>query len=127
MTFEAMERLRFTGDVWTLPEGRVFFKDEPSFVATAPLLKLSWSRRLSSTKSTDSRSLPRRQLSVFIPQASGRCGFRFTPTPWNRCRDESPPIEYLAGFAGTSNVLAGKTYEIPTVEHGPFFRQQLRR
>ncbi|SCG44602.1 nicotinate phosphoribosyltransferase [Micromonospora inositola] len=36
-TLEAFARLRFTGDVWAVPEGRVVFADEPLLEVTAPI------------------------------------------------------------------------------------------
>jgi nicotinate phosphoribosyltransferase len=34
---EALRRLRFTGDVWAVPEGRVLFANEPLLEVTAPI------------------------------------------------------------------------------------------
>ncbi|HWC32887.1 MAG TPA: nicotinate phosphoribosyltransferase, partial [Actinomycetota bacterium] len=34
---ESLAGLRFTGDVWAIPEGRVFFAEEPLLEVTAPL------------------------------------------------------------------------------------------
>ena len=39
-----LERLRFTGDVWALPEGQLFFKDEPILEVTAPIIEASVGR-----------------------------------------------------------------------------------
>ncbi len=36
-TIAAFRELRFTGDVWAIPEGRLFFPDEPLLEVTAPL------------------------------------------------------------------------------------------
>lgn len=36
-TLEAFRRLRFTGNVWAIPEGRLVFPDEPLLEVTAPL------------------------------------------------------------------------------------------
>ncbi|HJX11092.1 MAG TPA: nicotinate phosphoribosyltransferase, partial [Candidatus Binatia bacterium] len=34
-----MKSLRFTGEVWAIPEGRLFFKDEPIVEVTAPIIE----------------------------------------------------------------------------------------
>ena len=31
--------LKFTGEVWAIPEGRLFFKDEPVIEVTAPVIQ----------------------------------------------------------------------------------------
>ena len=66
-----LEKLRFTGDVWALPEGQLFFKDEPILEVTAPIIEAQLVETFIINQSTYNRSLPRRQLGVFMPQASG--------------------------------------------------------
>lgn len=67
-----LEKLRFTGDVWALPEGQLFFKDNPFWKSLRRLLKLSWSRRLSSIKiNLQSLIATKAAKCVFMPQASG--------------------------------------------------------
>src|SRR5262250_1215001 len=34
-----LKGLKFTGDVWAIPEGRLFFKDEPVMEVTAPIVE----------------------------------------------------------------------------------------
>ena len=34
-----LAELRFTGDVWAIPEGKTFFKDEPVLEVTAPVIQ----------------------------------------------------------------------------------------
>jgi nicotinate phosphoribosyltransferase len=34
-----LEKLRFTGDIWALPEGQLFFKDEPILEVTASIIE----------------------------------------------------------------------------------------
>jgi nicotinate phosphoribosyltransferase len=37
--FEYLSRFRFSGDVWALPEGTIFFPDEPVLRVTAPVIE----------------------------------------------------------------------------------------
>ena len=37
--FRHLKRLRFTGDVWAIPEGTVFFTNEPILRITAPIIE----------------------------------------------------------------------------------------
>lgn len=37
--FRYLRTLRFTGDVWAIPEGRVFFTNEPILRVTAPIIE----------------------------------------------------------------------------------------
>ena len=34
-----LKGLKFTGEVWAIPEGRLFFKDEPVMEITAPIVE----------------------------------------------------------------------------------------
>ena len=111
-----LEKLRFTGDVWALPEGQLFFKDNPFWKSLRRLLKLSWSRRLSSIK-INLQSLIATKAAKCVHAEGKRVvvDFALRRTHGIDVGMKVARSSYLAGFAGTSNVLAGKRYEIPIV------------
>lgn len=111
---DSLADLRFTGDVWAMPEGTPFFADEPILRVTAPLreaqlaetriINLLQYETLIATKAARVRqAAPDRHLVDFgLRRAHG---------------DEagllSARTSYLAGFDGSSNVLAGMRWNIP--------------
>jgi nicotinate phosphoribosyltransferase len=111
-----LEKLRFTGDVWAIPEGRLFFKDEPILEVSAPVIE---------AQLVETFIINQINLQSLIATKAARCvhaaGKRaVVDSALRRTHgiDASMKVarsSYLAGFAGTSNVLAGKSYGIPTV------------
>ena len=110
-----LEKLRFTGDVWALPEGQLFFKDEPILEVTAPFIEAQL-RRLSSIK-INLQSLIATKAAKCVHPAGKRVvvDLALRRTHGIDAGMKVARSSYLAGFAGTSNVLAGKRYEIPIV------------
>lgn len=111
---EYLSRLRFTGDVHAIPEGRVFFKDEPILEVTAPIIE----GQLMETFIINAIN-----LEVIIATKASRCicaskGKNLVDFSLRRTHGTDAGIKvaracYIAGFGSTSNVLAGKLYDIP--------------
>ncbi|HMM54391.1 MAG TPA: nicotinate phosphoribosyltransferase [Candidatus Desulfobacillus sp.] len=111
---DALAGLRFEGDVAAMPEGSVFFADEPILRVVAPLpqaqlvetriINLMQLQILVASKAARVRlAAPERQLVDFgLRRAHGAEAGLF-----------SARASYLAGFDGSSNVLAGMKWGIP--------------
>jgi nicotinate phosphoribosyltransferase len=109
-----LETLRFTGDVWALPEGQLFFKDEPILEINAPIIE---------AQLVETFIINQINLQSLIATKAARCvyaagkravvDFALRRTHGIDAGMKVARSSYLAGFAGTSNVLAGKRYEIP--------------
>src|ERR1039458_1123352 len=106
---------RFTGDVHAMPEGRVFFANEPIVRVTAPmpqaqlvetrLINIVHFQTLIAAK--DARMVlaaPGKLLVDFGPRRAH--GAEAGPT--------SRRASYLAGFAGTATMMAEEEFGIPT-------------
>jgi nicotinate phosphoribosyltransferase len=113
--------LRFTGDVWAVPEGRVVFANEPILEVSAPILEA----QLAETLLMNSIHYP-----TVVASKAARCvlaapgkqllEFGLRREPSIDAGLEVARVAYLCGFAGTSNLLAGERYGIPvagTVAH----------
>ncbi|HEX2930180.1 MAG TPA: nicotinate phosphoribosyltransferase, partial [Candidatus Binatia bacterium] len=108
--------LRFTGSVWAIPEGRIFFKDEPILEVTAPLIE---------AQIIETFVINQIHLQTLIATKAARCvhaaggrsvvDFALRRTHGTDAGMKVARASYLAGFAGTSNVLAGSRYAIPIV------------
>ncbi len=113
--------IRFTGDVWAVPEGRVVFADEPILEVEAPLIEAQLVETLI-INAIHFPTLVATKATRCVAAAPGKVlidfGLRRTPSI-----DAGLAVAracYIAGFAATSNLLAGKTYGIPvagTVAH----------
>lgn len=107
--------LRFTGDVHAMPEGTVFFANEPILRVTAalPQAQLVESRLINLLHyPTLVASKAARQVLV----APGRLlvDFGMRRSHGAEAALLAARASYLAGFAGTSTVLAGSLFDIPT-------------
>jgi nicotinate phosphoribosyltransferase len=109
-----LRTLRFTGDVYAIPEGEVFFKGEPVVRVTAPLIEAQIVETFLLNCITFQSMVASKAARVKI--ASGDRRFvDFSPR-----RDhgadaalKAARASFVAGASATSNVLAGKTYDIP--------------
>lgn len=106
--------LRFTGEVRALPEGTIFFADEPILEITAPLIEAQLLETLVINQIGVASLIASKAARMTIA-AEGRRLFDFG---LRRSQGADAGLvaarsSYLAGFIGTSNVLAGRRYGIP--------------
>lgn len=106
--------LRFTGDVWAIPEGGVFFASEPMLRVTAPLPQAQFVETFLLNAMLYPTGVASKAARVVIA-AAGRDVVDFSPR-----RDhgvdaavKAARAAWIAGFNGTSNVLAATTFGIP--------------
>jgi nicotinate phosphoribosyltransferase len=106
--------LSFTGSIRAIPEGRVFFADEPLLEVTGPIIE---------AQIIETLAINVLQLETLIASKAARCvqaargasliDFSLRRTQGVDAGLKAARASYLAGFSGTSNVLAGKIYGIP--------------
>ncbi|MCU0788089.1 MAG: nicotinate phosphoribosyltransferase [Verrucomicrobia bacterium] len=105
---------RFTGEVHAMPEGTVFFANEPVLRVTAPLPQ---------AQLIEARVINRLQFQTMIASKAVRCalaapGKQLVDYGLRRAHGLEAGLfaaraSYLAGFHGTSNVQAGRQFGIP--------------
>lgn len=104
---------RFTGDVWGLPEGSVFFGGEPVLRISGPLAEVQLVETyLLSVVNSEALIASK---AARIVEAAGDApvlefGSRRT-SPEEAVR--TARAAYMAGFASSSNVEAGRRYDVP--------------
>jgi nicotinate phosphoribosyltransferase len=106
--------LRFTGDVDALPEGTVFFPNEPLLRVIAPLPE---------AQLVESRLINLLHFQSLIASKAARCvlaapGKRLVDFGLRRAHGAEAGLlaaraTYLAGFDGSATVLAGRRYGLP--------------
>lgn len=111
---DELAHMRFTGDVHAMPEGTVFFPDEPILRVTAPLPQAQW---------IESRLINILHYQSLVATKAARCvlaapGKLLVDFGLRRAHGAEAGMfaaraSYLAGFTGTSNVLAAPEYGIP--------------
>ncbi len=109
-----LSQLRFTGDVRAIPEGRLFFRDEPLLEVSAPVIE---------GQIVESFLINAINLQVTIASKAARCfhaaggrpliDFSLRRTQGVDAAMKVARASYIAGFVGSSNVLAEKVYGIP--------------
>jgi nicotinate phosphoribosyltransferase len=111
---DALRELRFSGDVVAMPEGTFYFPDEPLMEITAPLIE---------AQLVETLVLNTVGIASLIASKAARCthaaeglplvDFALRRTHGSDAGDHVARSTYLAGFAATSNVRAGKRFGIP--------------
>lgn len=113
--------LRFTGDVRAVPEGRVVFADEPLVEVRAPIIEA----QLVETLVVNAIHYPtlvatKAARCIAVARGAALVDFAVRRTPGIEAGLATARASYLAGFTGTSHLLAGRRYGIPvmgTVAH----------
>lgn len=111
---ETLARLRFTGDVWAMPEGTPFFEYEPVLRVTAPLLQAQLVET-ALLSIINFQTLIASKAARIVSAANGRRVLEFGT---RRAHGPEAGVfaaraAYLVGCAGTSNVEAGYRFGIP--------------
>ncbi|HKA34683.1 MAG TPA: nicotinate phosphoribosyltransferase [Candidatus Binatia bacterium] len=111
-----LRTLRFTGSVRAIPEGRLFFPDEPIMEVTAPIIEAQIVETFLINQ-LNLQSLIATKAARCVAAAGGRSvvDFALRRTHGIDAGMKAARASYIAGCAGTSNVLAGKKYGIPVV------------
>jgi len=109
-----LSTLRFTGEVWAIAEGTIFFGEEPILEIRAPLIE---------AQLLETTAINQVGMASLIASKAARClsvarGRRLVEFGMRRAQGADAALiaarsSYLAGFDGTSDVLAGKRYGIP--------------
>lgn len=114
---DAFATLRFTGDVWAVPEGRVIFPNEPLLEVTAPLPEAQIVESILLNQITYQTALATKAARCRVA-AGGRASlvdFSLRRTHGIEAALAAARAAAIAGFAGTSNVDAARRLGIPAV------------
>jgi nicotinate phosphoribosyltransferase len=108
--------LQFSGEVLAIPEGRVFFADEPVLELTAPIIE---------AQIVETFIINQIHFQTLIATKAARCvhaargrsvvDFALRRTHGTDAGMKVARTSYLGGFTGTSNVKAAQYYGIPPV------------
>jgi nicotinate phosphoribosyltransferase len=111
---EYLSNLRFTGSVRAIPEGRLFFINEPVLEVTAPIIE---------AQMAETFIVNQVNLQTLLATKAARCawaapGRLLTDFAARRTHGTDAALKmarcsYIGGFQSTSNVLAAKRYGIP--------------
>jgi len=109
-----LERLRFSGDVYAVPEGTLVFPNEPLLQVIAPIVEAQLVETMALNQ-IHFQSLAASKAARVVEAARGRAvvDFGSRRAHGTDAASKVARATYLAGGAGTSNVLAGKLYGIP--------------
>ena len=108
---EAFRALRFDGEVWAIPEGRVVFADEPLMEVTAslPIAQLVETILLNQVTLHTTVASKAARYRIAAPDA-GLVDFAFRRTHGREAAMAVARASAIAGFAATSNVEAARRY-----------------
>ncbi|HTX95399.1 MAG TPA: nicotinate phosphoribosyltransferase [Mycobacterium sp.] len=110
----SLAEVRFTGDVWAVPEGTVVFPNEPIVQVIAPILEAQLVETFV-VNQIHLQSVSASKAARVVEAARGRKVVDFGA---RRAHGTDAALKvarsgYLAGLAGTSNLLAARMFGIP--------------
>ncbi|MDH3705407.1 MAG: nicotinate phosphoribosyltransferase, partial [Acidimicrobiia bacterium] len=113
----ALRDLRFTGDVWAVPEGRLVLPDEPLLEITAPLPEAQLVETIVLNQLTYQTALATKAARCALA-TDGRAqlvDFSLRRTHGIEAGMTAARVGAIAGFTGTSNVEAARRYGLTPV------------
>lgn len=110
-----LKQFNFNGLVFAMPEGSIFFFDEPILEVTAPVIEAQVIETfLLNTIGFQTMIASKAARCIHAAQGRPLIDFSLRRTQGHDAGMKVARSTYLAGFARTSNVLAGLVYDIPT-------------
>jgi nicotinate phosphoribosyltransferase len=110
----SLQTLRFTGDVHAMPEGTIFFADEPILRVTAPIAQAQLvETRLINLLHVQTLIASKAARSVLMAPGKLLVDFGMRRAHGAEAGLLAARASYIAGFTGTSTVLAGQRFGIP--------------
>ena len=111
---EYLRDFRFTGNVRAMPEGSLFFTNEPILEVTAPVIAAQLAETIVINQ-VQYQSLLATKSARCVDAADGRplADFAARRTHGSEASLRMARASYIAGFGATSNVLAARRYGIP--------------
>jgi nicotinate phosphoribosyltransferase len=111
-----LANFRFKGDVWAMPEGEIFFANEPIIRVTASLIEAQLIESfLLNTINLQTMIASKASRVVCAAKSKAVYDFSLRRTHGQDAGLKVGRSSYIAGCSGTSCVLAGKLYNIPVV------------
>lgn len=109
-----LEGFKFTGDVLAIPEGRLFFVNEPILEVTAPMIEAQIVETfIINAINLQSMIATKASRSFHAAQRRPLVDFALRRTQGTDAGIKVARATFIGGFTGTSNVLAGKQLGIP--------------
>ncbi len=111
---EYLRGVRFTGSVRAIPEGRLYFADEPAVEVTAPIIEAQLAETfIINQVNLQSMLATKAARCVWAAQGRGIADFASRRTQGTDAALKMARASYIAGFGSTSNVLAASLYGMP--------------
>ena len=111
-----LSKFSFTGDVYALPEGTIFFPNEPIIVISAPIIEAQIVESCLLNIVNLQTTIASKAIRIVLASRGRKLyDFSLRRTQGSEASVKVSRVAYISGFDGTSNVLAGKTYNIPVV------------
>jgi len=106
--------LRFSGEVWAMREGGLFFADEPVVEVTAPIIEAQIVETyIINQINFQSLAATKAARCVWAARGKALTDFSLRRAHGTDAGMKVARASHIAGFQSTSNVLAGKRYGIP--------------
>jgi len=111
-----LAKLKFNGEVWAMPEGTIFFTNEPVIRVTAPIIEAQIIESLA-LNIINLQSMIASKAARVVTAAGERGVYDFSlrRTHGFDAAIKVARASYISGCRGTSNCMAGKIYGIPVV------------
>ncbi len=114
--FESLRHMRFSGDIWAMPEGTPFFPREPVLRITAPLVQCVLAESSLIQRVGFGSAVATRACRI-VQAAGDHEVLDFAARRWS-CAESARAASraaYIGGITNTSNVLAAGTHHIAPI------------